>query len=143
MLSFSSVDLSEDPFLAFILSAIADLPSYFVIWGLLKVAGRRTLTSISLVFGGAAVTIAALISDPLAKHILSLFGKFCVMCAYAVIYLYTAETFPTAVRTQGMGVCTTMSTAGSILAPMVSDFVYSNYFFTNPYRTVFCTLTFL
>ena len=126
MLSFSSVNLSEDPFLAFILSAMADLPSYLVIWALVKVAGRRTLTSLSLVFGGAAVTIAALITDPMAKLALSLFGKFCVMCAYAIIYLYTAEAFPTAIRTQGMGVCTTMSTAGSILAPVVSIYVCSN-----------------
>ena len=86
----------------------------------MKVAGRRALTAVSLVFGGASVTAAALIADPIARLVLSLFGKFCVMCAYAVIYLYTAETFPTAVRTQGMGVCTTMSTAGSILAPVVS-----------------------
>lgn len=39
--------------------------------------------------------------------------------AFAVVYLYTAELYPTQVRTVGIGICTVIARLGGILAPIM------------------------
>jgi OCT family organic cation transporter-like MFS transporter 4/5 len=51
--------------------------------------------------------------------VLSQIGKFGVTCAFAIIYVFAAELFPTVLRTTGMGMCSVMARVGSILAPIV------------------------
>ena len=70
VLSFSSTELSDNPFMSFILSATADLPAYPVIWGLMKIFGRRSLTGVSLVLGGLSVTSASLITNDIARYVI-------------------------------------------------------------------------
>ena len=53
------------------------------------------------------------------KSVLSQIGKFGVTCAFAIIYVYAAELFPTVLRSTGMGMCSVMARVGSILAPIV------------------------
>lgn len=48
-------------------------------------------------------------------------GKFGVTAAFAMVYVYTAELYPTVVRNMGVGVSSTASRLGSILSPY---FVY-------------------
>lgn len=58
-------------------------------------------------------------------HYLSTFlvmvGKFGITSAYSMVYVYTAELYPTVVRNMGVGVSSTASRLGSILSPY---FVY-------------------
>lgn len=44
-------------------------------------------------------------------------GKFGVTSAFSMVYVYTAELYPTVVRNMGVGVSSTASRLGSILAP--------------------------
>lgn len=44
-------------------------------------------------------------------------GKFGVTAAFSIVYVYTAELYPTVVRNMGVGVSSTASRLGSILAP--------------------------
>jgi OCT family organic cation transporter-like MFS transporter 4/5 len=53
------------------------------------------------------------------KSILSQLGKFGVTCAFAIIYVYAAELYPTVLRSTGMGMSSVMARVGSILAPVV------------------------
>lgn len=48
-------------------------------------------------------------------------GKFGVTAAFSMVYVYTAELYPTVVRNMGVGVSSTASRLGSILSPY---FVY-------------------
>ena len=48
-------------------------------------------------------------------------GKFGITSAYSMVYVYTAELYPTVVRNMGVGVSSTASRLGSILSPY---FVY-------------------
>lgn len=49
----------------------------------------------------------------------ALLGKFAVAAAFGVIYLYSAELFPTQVRNIGLGVTSVGARLGGILAPIV------------------------
>ena len=46
-------------------------------------------------------------------------GKFGASAAFTLIYLYTAEMFPTTVRATALGVCSMGARVGGILAPQV------------------------
>ena len=49
----------------------------------------------------------------------AMLGKFAVAGAFAVIYLFTTELFPTEVRNIGLGVSTVGARLGGIFAPIV------------------------
>lgn len=52
--------------------------------------------------------------------LLSLIGKFAVSMAFALLYVYTSELFPTEARNKGMGLASVAARIGGILAPFVS-----------------------
>ena len=54
-------------------------------------------------------------------HYLNFFsGKFGVSAAFALVYLYTAEIFPTMIRATVVGMCSMFARVGGILAPQVA-----------------------
>ena len=50
----------------------------------------------------------------LVNLLLSLLGKFGASAAFAIVYLYTAELFPTCTRNQSVGLCALMAKLGGI-----------------------------
>lgn len=58
--------------------------------------------------------------------VLSLFGKFIIGGAYALVYLYATELMPTLLRTYGLGTASMVGRVGSIIAPFVVDLVGKN-----------------
>ena len=54
---------------------------------------------------------------------LALLGKFGATGAFAMIYVYTAELYPNALRAVGVGVASATGRVGSILAPFIADLV--------------------
>ena len=51
--------------------------------------------------------------------VVAFFGKFAVSAAFCVMYLYTAELYPTQVRNIGLGLCSVGARLGGILSPIV------------------------
>ena len=49
----------------------------------------------------------------------ALIGKFAVAASFGLVYLYTAELFPTQVRNLGVGVTSVGARLGGMLAPVV------------------------
>lgn len=49
--------------------------------------------------------------------VLVMVGKFGITAAFSMVYVYTAELYPTVVRNMGVGVSSTASRLGSILSP--------------------------
>jgi uncharacterized membrane protein len=52
-----------------------------------------------------------------AKLIVFLAGKFAITIAFTVIYVFTAELFPTELRHSMLGTCSMVGRIGSIIAP--------------------------
>ncbi|XP_070568360.1 organic cation transporter protein-like [Ptychodera flava] len=46
-------------------------------------------------------------------------SKFCIACSFNMIYVFSAELFPTPVRSIGIGLCSTCARIGGILAPQL------------------------
>jgi MFS transporter, OCT family, solute carrier family 22 (organic cation transporter), member 4/5 len=54
---------------------------------------------------------------------MAMIGKFSASSAYATIYMYSTELFPTSVRNSCMGSCSMMARFGSMSAPFVNTLV--------------------
>ncbi|KAL4235001.1 hypothetical protein ACF0H5_006640 [Mactra antiquata] len=125
-LAFNAEDLGTDLYLNISLQAAVELPSNFLCIFLLDRIGRKPITLWSMIIGGVALvgTIFTLIYLPdslVATTVIMLIGKFGVSVCYSTIFVYSAELFPTVVRSVALGACTVMSTFGGMVAPYLAD----------------------
>ncbi|XP_077448474.1 organic cation/carnitine transporter 2-like [Stigmatopora argus] len=120
-LSLNTSNLSGNPFMNCFLSATAEVPAYVVSTWLLKRCPRRALLSTFLVIGGGVLLLIQFIPASLEYVALGLemTGKFGFTMAFGIVYIYTAEVYPTVLRNLGMGMCSSAARIGSITAPYV------------------------
>lgn len=52
-------------------------------------------------------------------------GRFGISATYSVVTLYTAELYPTEIRSSALGTCSTWAHVGSITAPYAVDLLVS------------------
>uniref|UniRef100_A0A3B5A620 Solute carrier family 22 member 4-like n=1 Tax=Stegastes partitus TaxID=144197 RepID=A0A3B5A620_9TELE len=126
-LSLNTSNLSGDPFMNCFLSATTEVPAYVVSTWLLKKCPRRALLSLFLVIGGGVLLLIQFIPDAL-QHValaLEMTGKFGFTMAFSIVYIYTAEIYPTVLRNVGMGMCSSAARIGSITAPYVIYLTYN------------------
>uniref|UniRef100_A0A3B4AKK4 Major facilitator superfamily (MFS) profile domain-containing protein n=1 Tax=Periophthalmus magnuspinnatus TaxID=409849 RepID=A0A3B4AKK4_9GOBI len=126
-LSLNTSNLSGDPFMNCFLSATSELPAYFVSTWLLKKCPRRPLLSVFLLIGGGVLLLIQVIPEALQSVALALemTGKFGFTMAFGIVYIYTAELYPTVIRNVGMGLCSSAARVGSITAPYVIYLTYN------------------
>ncbi|SNZ17623.1 MFS transporter, putative metabolite:H+ symporter [Terribacillus aidingensis] len=98
---------------------LAQLPGYFSAAWLIEKVGRKPIliiyligTAISAVLFGNAESAAMLLTSGM---LLSFFN----LGAYGILYAYTPEQYPTAVRATGSGVAATAGRIGGILGPLL------------------------
>lgn len=124
-LTLNMPSFGEDIFLTFFIKGLLEIPAYGIaIWILLK-KGRRIPYASSLILCGMSLLCIMFVplqeegSQNWAAIILTLFGKSCITFSFGVVYLYSAELFPTEIRTTGIGCCSTVGRLGAIVAPWV------------------------
>ncbi|XP_072256940.1 organic cation/carnitine transporter 2 isoform X1 [Pyxicephalus adspersus] len=122
-LSLNTPNLHGDPYLNCFLSAIIEVPAYIIAWVLLRRFSRRYSTSSTLFLGGVVLLFIQLVPQELniLSIVLVMLGKFGITSAFSMVYVYTAELYPTVVRNMGVGTSSMASRLGSILSPY---FVY-------------------
>nr|XP_043897719.1 solute carrier family 22 member 5 [Solea senegalensis] len=120
-LSLNTSNLSGNPFMNCFLSAASEVPAYVVSTWLLKKCPRRALLSSFLIIGGGVLLLIQFIPDTLYNFALALemTGKFGFTIAFSIVYIYTAEIYPTVLRNVGMGMCSSAARIGSITAPYI------------------------
>uniref|UniRef100_G1RQB2 Solute carrier family 22 member 5 n=1 Tax=Nomascus leucogenys TaxID=61853 RepID=G1RQB2_NOMLE len=122
-LSLDTPNLHGDIYVNCFLSAMVEVPAYVLAWLLLQYLPRRYSMATALFLGGSVLLFVQLVPPDLyyLATVLVMVGKFGVTAAFSMVYVYTAELYPTVVRNMGVGVSSTASRLGSILSPY---FVY-------------------
>ncbi|XP_050818662.1 solute carrier family 22 member 5-like [Gopherus flavomarginatus] len=122
-LSLDTPNLHGDAYINCFLSAVIEVPAYIIAWVLLRNLPRRYSMAAALFLGGCILLFIQLVPPHL--HILSIIlvmlGKFGITSSFSMVYVYTAELYPTVVRNMGVGASSMASRLGSILSPY---FVY-------------------
>ena len=59
-------------------------------------------------------------NSPMCRTVLAMIGKFFASSSFALVYIFTAEIFPTPIRSSGVGLCSTMARIGGISAPQIA-----------------------
>jgi MFS family permease len=122
-LSMNAGSLGGGRYLSLVLSGLVELPGLYVSYYLLNRIGRRWSHGGMLMLGGICCVLWAL--GHLAgmgesvKLILALLGKCAVSGSFSIIYLYSAELFPTEVRSLGLGVVSVASRLGGVISPLI------------------------
>jgi len=120
-LSFASTSLSDDPYKIFVLNCLIEIPGHLFCMFTMDCWGRRPILSFCQIFSGVSCIVCGLLqgtSDTnlqLVQVILSMFGKFGAAACFAIVFVYTAEMFPTVIRNQAVGTCSLVARMGGIL----------------------------
>ncbi|XP_034961304.1 solute carrier family 22 member 4 [Zootoca vivipara] len=122
-LSLNTPNLHGDAYLNCFLSAVIEVPAYVIAWLLLRNLPRRYSIAGTLFLGGGVILFIQLVPPNLniLSVILVMLGKFGITSAFSMLYVYTAELYPTIVRNMAVGATSMSSRVGSIIAPY---FVY-------------------
>ncbi|XP_072178150.1 organic cation transporter protein-like [Diadema setosum] len=120
-LSLSTSSLGINVFISFMVSAGMEIPAYALSIFVIEVPwlGRRRTTSITLLVGGGACLLTACIAPGVLRATVAMIGKFGISAGFSIVYLYTAELFPTPLRSIGLGYCSMAGRVANITAPLV------------------------
>lgn len=124
-LSATKIDDDDNKYLSYIVVMAAELPAALISYFLLDYAGRRTTMCGSLVTAGVATIASTLIpvQQTIIIRMLFFIGMCATSCAFAVLYIYSAEIWPTPLRNTMMNLCSMIGRFGSMLAPLTTLFV--------------------
>ncbi|XP_035671194.1 organic cation transporter protein-like [Branchiostoma floridae] len=132
-ISLNTAALSGNFYLNFAISGFIEIPAYLISIVILNKFGRRWPLCLMLLFGGVACIVAFFIPKHLGwmTTTLAMIGKFCITASFAVIYVFSAEIFPTVVRQIGMGMSSMSARVGGMVAPFVN--LLGSYWAPMPY----------
>ncbi|XP_004406787.1 PREDICTED: solute carrier family 22 member 16 [Odobenus rosmarus divergens] len=117
--SLNSVNLGGNEYLNLFLMGAVEIPAYvFICWGMDSI-GRRNVLVFSLISGGLLCGVVMVIPKDyfVWTVVVTMAGKFAIGASFGLIYLYTAELYPTMVRSLAVGSGSMVSRVGSIAAP--------------------------
>ncbi|XP_076357129.1 organic cation transporter protein-like isoform X3 [Tachypleus tridentatus] len=122
-LSFNTNNLGGDPFLNFLIAAAVEFPSYFGTIFVVKRLGKKFPLVISVIIAGVALLLIIPVPYELVwlKVTISMAGKLAITASFTIVYVYSAEIFPTVVRNIGVGTSSACARLGSMLAPFVKE----------------------
>ena len=63
------------------------------------------------------------VSILLLRTVLAMFGKLFSTSSFTLVYFYTAELYPTTIRSTGVGVCSLMARIGGFSAPFIATYL--------------------
>ena len=82
---------------------LVEIPSYFNLILLMDVLGRKPIFVFFLLIPGVSCVAAAWLEEGVLFTILVLVGKFCASGAFYIVHRFTAELYPTSIRTTMLG----------------------------------------
>ncbi|XP_077145575.1 solute carrier family 22 member 16 isoform X1 [Ranitomeya variabilis] len=117
--ALNSVNLGGNEYLNLFLTGAVEIPSYIVCCLSMDKLGRRNTLAPFLLLSTAICVAIMVIPEEYntATIVMSMAGKFSIGIAFGLIYLYTAELYPTVIRSLAVGSGSMMCRIGSVVAP--------------------------
>ncbi|XP_062400089.1 solute carrier family 22 member 6-A [Sardina pilchardus] len=120
-LSLGVSSLGVDLYLTQFIFGLVEIPARSMVLVALPWS-RRIPQSFFLAVGGVAclLTLTVPADKPQVVTGLALVGKFGITASFAIIYIYSAELFPTVLRQTGIGMASMFARMGGVLAPLIN-----------------------
>eukprot|EP01104_Vermistella_antarctica_P010801 TRINITY_DN2914_c4_g1_i2.p1 TRINITY_DN2914_c4_g1~~TRINITY_DN2914_c4_g1_i2.p1 ORF type:complete len:528 (-),score=57.09 TRINITY_DN2914_c4_g1_i2:18-1601(-) len=118
-ISLNTGNLGRSIYISAALSCIVELISYVVLACSLNRLGRRKCLAGCQFLCGTSLVICYFIESDDVRLAVALVGKFAICSAFAIVFVYAAELFPTVIRNTAMGVASQMGHIGAMISPMV------------------------
>ncbi|XP_059211903.1 solute carrier family 22 member 2-like isoform X1 [Centropristis striata] len=108
-------------YLDFLLSALVEFPSAFLILLTIERIGRRVPFAAANIVAGASCLITAFIPDTMFwfKTVVACVGRLGITMAYEMVVFVNAELYPTYIRNLAVSVCSTLCDVGGIVSPFL------------------------
>ncbi|XP_059206252.1 solute carrier family 22 member 13 [Centropristis striata] len=120
-LSLGVSRLGTNLYLTQFVFGLVEIPARSLVLLVLPFSRRLSQSGFLAVGGLACLLMLAVPSDyPSVLTGLAMVGKFGITASFAVIYVYTAEIFPTVLRQTGIGVSCMFARMGGVLAPVIN-----------------------
>lgn len=114
-----------------------EIPANIFALVILDILGRRIPYMFCLISAGISFLVYMVLALTMSVEELTnssalllvffLIGKFGVAACFSIIYIWTAEVFPTLVRTKALGLCSIASKFGTIAAAPIGDFAKNTF----------------
>jgi len=122
-LSLNVMNLETNLYLNVILNSVAEMPAFTITAVFLDRFGRKPLTVATMWFSGLFCLMGSLTGNigvwKVVRMVCGVLGIFGMAGTYNLLFIYTAELFPTVVRNAALGCTTQAAQMGAILAPFV------------------------
>ena len=127
-----------DQYTNFLLGVAIEIPGYIFCIFVMDCWGRRPIVSFCQGISGISCIISGLLFNELKDNpelrsvqiFFSLLGKFMASANFAIVFVYTAELYPTILRNTAIGSCSCIARAGATLALLVQ--LLSQYYLPAP-----------
>ena len=108
-ITLSMSDFGSNAFSSNAMAALLEIPAYFILVALMDKTGRKPLLVFSLLFTSITCFGAAFTNSEALKTTFALLGKIFSASCFSLVYIVTAELYPTSVRTTAIGTCSLMA----------------------------------
>ncbi|XP_056219359.1 organic cation transporter protein isoform X1 [Seriola aureovittata] len=119
-LSLNISDFGMNIYLTQLIFGLVEMPARTIT--LFTLNRSRKISQLAfLAVGGTACLLTIFIPSDLSiiKTVLAMIGKFGITASLSIIYVYSAEVFPTVIRQNGIGIGSMCARTGGVLAPMM------------------------
>lgn len=108
-------------YVSFITVVAVEIPSILIAMPLINRMKRRVLLFSALTITAVSITATSFVPDgnSTATLLVSMVGKASMTFSFALLYIFTAEQWPTNLRTTIMNSCSMIGRIGSMIAPVV------------------------
>ncbi|KAL2331527.1 hypothetical protein Fmac_019108 [Flemingia macrophylla] len=122
-LSLNVMNLKSNLYVNVLINAVGEMPAFFVTAVLMERFGRKPLTVGTMWFSAVFCLMGSMVGNvgvwKVVRMVSGVLGIFGMAGTYNLLFIYTAELFPTVVRNAALGCTTQASQMGAILAPFV------------------------
>ncbi|KAM9839010.1 solute carrier family 22 member 13 [Aulostomus maculatus] len=119
-LSLGVSRLGTDLYLTQFVFGLVEIPARSLVLLVLPCSRRFSQSGFLALGGFACLLMVAVPADHPSLTGLAMVGKFGITASFAIIYVYTAEIFPTVLRQTGIGVSSMFARMGGMLAPIIN-----------------------